>query len=508
MARNRDPRISGSGISGSGRSGNSGSGNQRPGDRELRTANPSQNQASDRVATDLDRSWTEQPPAETAESGPAQALELLEIGPDDGSTDLLEFESPSKLQAVIKVVGVGGGGGNALNTMISGGLAGVEFIAANTDNQALQHSLAPLRLQLGSEVTRGLGCGANPEKGREAALEARDRIRELLIGSDMVFVTAGLGGGTGTGAAPIIAEVAREVGALTVAVVTKPFTFEGKPRSKHAERGLDELHRVVDTLITIPNQRLLTVAGKSARMQDAFRLADDVLLGAVRGISDLITGHGLINLDFNDVRTIMNEMGMALMGTGIGRGESRAADAARAAISNPLLEDLSMQGARGVLINFTGGPDMTLFEVEEAAKVIQDASHEDANIIFGAVIDETLDQAGEMRVTVIATGLDDGRIGRGRDEHDFTPNVRPLRRDSEGSRAPAPVASAEAAPAPDAVEAVGDWGTGLPPAGPDDSFASPFDEEYDVPAFLRKKPAQGNDKTDREVPAFLRRSAD
>lgn len=505
MARNRDPRISGSGNSGSG---NSGSGNQRPGDREFRTANPSQNQASDRVATDLDRSWTEQPPAEAAESGPAQALELLEIGPDDGSTDLLEFESPSKLQAVIKVVGVGGGGGNALNTMISGGLAGVEFIAANTDNQALQHSLAPLRLQLGSEVTRGLGCGANPEKGREAALEARDRIRELLIGSDMVFVTAGLGGGTGTGAAPIIAEVAREVGALTVAVVTKPFTFEGKPRSKHAERGLDELHRVVDTLITIPNQRLLTVAGKSARMQDAFRLADDVLLGAVRGISDLITGHGLINLDFNDVRTIMNEMGMALMGTGIGRGESRAADAARAAISNPLLEDLSMQGARGVLINFTGGPDMTLFEVEEAAKVIQDASHEDANIIFGAVIDETLDQAGEMRVTVIATGLDDGRIGRGRDEHDFTPNVRPLRRDSEGSRAPAPVASAEAAPASDAVEPVGDWGTGLPPAGPVDSFASPFDEEYDVPAFLRKKGGQGDDKTDREVPAFLRRSAD
>lgn len=496
--RNRDPRSSEFGKTELGRS-------------ELGKTDGGKPEGSspDRVVVETDRSWTRQPSAEAGESGPGPSLELLEIGPDDGSTDLLEFETPSKLQAVIKVVGVGGGGGNALNTMIAGGLSGVEFIAANTDNQALQHSLAPLRLQLGSEVTRGLGCGANPEKGREAALEARDRIRELLIGSDMVFVTAGLGGGTGTGAAPIIAEVAREVGALTVAVVTKPFTFEGKPRSKHAERGMDELHRVVDTLITIPNQRLLTVAGKSARMQDAFRLADDVLLGAVRGISDLITGHGLINLDFNDVRTIMNEMGMALMGTGVGRGESRAADAARAAISNPLLEDLSMQGARGVLINFTGGPDMTLFEVEEAAKLIQDASHEDANIIFGAVIDEALDQAGEMRVTVIATGLDDGRIGRGRDrdEQEFVPNVRPLRRESEGARAAAPLASA-AAPVSEDVEPVGDWSAELPPTVPDDSFASPFDEEYDVPAFLRKKASHGDEKTDREVPAFLRRSAD
>jgi cell division protein FtsZ len=440
-------------------------------------------------------------------------MELLEIGPDDGSDDLLEFESPSKLQAVIKVVGVGGGGGNALNTMIAGGLSGVEFIAANTDNQALQHSLAPIRLQLGSEVTRGLGCGANPEKGREAALEARDRIRELLIGADMVFVTAGLGGGTGTGAAPIIAEVGREVGALTVAVVTKPFTFEGKPRSKHAERGLDELHRVVDTLITIPNQRLLAVAGKNARMKDAFRLADDVLLGAVRGISDLITGHGLINLDFNDVRTIMNEMGMALMGTGVGRGESRAAEAARAAISNPLLEDLSMQGARGVLINFTGGPDMTLFEVEEAAKLIQDASHEEANIIFGAVIDERMEQAGEMRVTVIATGLDDGRIGRGRDreERDFLPSLRPIRRDADVARPAAPVAAAvEPLAQEDVAVEVEDWSGELPaPAAPrDDAFASPFDDEYDTPAFIRKKAGRSEPAPDREMPAFLRRSAD
>jgi cell division protein FtsZ len=461
--------------------------------------------------------------AEAAESGPGvgpgsgSSLELLEIG--DGSDDLLEFESPSKLQAVIKVVGVGGGGGNALNTMIAGGLSGVEFVAANTDNQALQHSLAPIRLQLGSEVTRGLGCGANPEKGREAALEARDRIRELLIGADMVFVTAGLGGGTGTGAAPIIAEVAREVGALTVAVVTKPFTFEGKPRSKHAERGLDELHRVVDTLITIPNQRLLAVAGKNARMKDAFRLADDVLLGAVRGISDLITGHGLINLDFNDVRTIMNEMGMALMGTGLGRGENRATDAARSAISNPLLEDLSMQGARGVLINFTGGPDMTLFEVEEAAKLIQDASHEEANIIFGAVIDERMEQNAEMRVTVIATGLDDGRIGRGRDreERDFAPTLRPIRRDAEpGRAAAAPIASAagrpledRSEPESDAAMEVDDWNGELPPApARDEGFASPFDDEYDTPAFIRKKAGRAEPAADRETPAFLRRSAD
>jgi cell division protein FtsZ len=424
-----------------------------------------------------------------------EGVDLLEIGPED----LLEFENPAKLAAVIKVVGVGGGGGNALNTMIAAGLGGVEFVAANTDSQALQHSLAPLRLQLGAEVTRGLGCGANPDKGREAALEVRDRLRELLLGADMVFVTAGLGGGTGTGAAPVIAEVAREIGALTVAVVTKPFLFEGRVRQRHAERGLDELHGVVDTLITIPNQRLLAVAGKSAKLKDSFRLADEVLLGAVRGISDLITGHGLINLDFNDVRAIMNEMGMALMGTGVGRGETRAVDAARSAISNPLLEDLSMEGARGVLINFTGGSDMTLHEVEEAAKLIQEASHEDANIIFGAVIDEAL-ETGDMRVTVIATGLDDGRVGRSREREERTelPNVRPLRRDPEPAR---PAATATAAPEAAAAEADGEEpATGEP-------FESPFADEYDVPAFLRRK-ARGEEAGDREIPAFLRRSAD
>ena len=434
-------------------------------------------------------------------------IDLLEIGPEDGSEDLLDFENGAKLQAVIKVVGVGGGGGNALNTMIASGLAGVEFVAANTDAQDLLNSLAPVRVQLGSEVTRGLGCGANPDKGRDAALEARDRLRELLIGADMVFVTAGLGGGTGTGAAPIVAEVAREVGALTVAVVTKPFLFEGRVRQRHAERGLDELHRVVDTLITIPNQRLLAVAGKNTKMKDAFRLADDVLLGAVRGISDLITGHGLINLDFNDVRAIMNEMGMALMGSGVSKGETRATDAARSAISNPLLEDLSMEGARGVLINFTGGPDMTLHEVEEAAKLIQESSHEDANIIFGAVIDEAME--GEVRVTVIATGLDDGRIGRGRDRTERTADrssdfgkVTPLRREPVEIREPSPAAEHESE-----VQARGPQKE--PVQTKLDGFDSPFEDEYDEPAFIRKgNKGLSRDEGDRELPAFLRRSAD
>lgn len=450
-------------------------------------------------------------PRDVDTSARSQYLEtdLLEIGPSDGSEDLLDFENGTKLQAVIKVIGVGGGGGNALNTMIASGLSGVEFIAANTDAQALQHSLASVRVQLGDDVTRGLGCGANPDKGRDSALEARDKLRELLIGADMVFVTAGLGGGTGTGAAPIVAEVAREVGALTVAVVTKPFLFEGRVRQRHAERGLDELHRVVDTLITIPNQRLLAVAGKNTKMKDAFRLADDVLQGAVRGISDLITGHGLINLDFNDVRAIMNEMGMALMGTGVAKGETRAVEAARSAISNPLLEDLSMEGARGVLINFTGGSDMTLHEVEEAAKLIQESSHEDANIIFGAVIDDALE--GEVRVTVIATGLDDGRMGRGRDlpgtrssdrVTEFG-NVRPLvRNQTVEAREPVPAAEAEpeivAAPAP--VR-----GRSEPVQEELDGFDSPFEDEYDEPAFLRRKK---RDEADREQPAFLRRSAD
>ena len=446
-------------------------------------------------------------------AGERSSVDLLELEAGDGP-DLLEFEGASRLQASIKVIGVGGGGGNAINTMIDGGLSGVEFVAANTDAQALQHNKAPIKLQLGAEATRGLGCGANPDKGRAAALEARDRLRDLLIGTDMVFVTAGMGGGTGTGAAPIVAEVAREVGALTVAVVTKPFHFEGRVRTKHAERGLDELHRVVDTLITIPNHRLLALAGKTTAMKDAFKLADDVLLNAVKGISDLITVHGLINLDFADVRTIMSEMGMALMGTGMAVGEGRAVEAARFAISSPLLEDLSIDGARGVLINITGGTDMTLFEVNEAATLVQEAAHEDANIIFGAVVDERI-PAGELRVTVIATGLDDGRMRRDRDRdheargEDFG-NVRPLRREPVSAGEPAPAAErrVEAASPVAAVpqsarapEAEKEW-----PKTPED-WLSPFEDELDVPTFLRRRGTE-EDEEERETPAFLRRSAD
>jgi cell division protein FtsZ len=392
-------------------------------------------------------------------SGITDSVDLLEVGPDDDE-DLLEFEECGGLRAKIKVIGVGGAGGNALDTMIRAKLGGVEFVAANTDAQALEHKLSPIKLQLGVEACRGLGCGANPERGRAAAMEDRDRIRDLLIDSDMVFVAAGLGGGTGTGAAPIIAEIGREVGALTVAVVTKPFPFEGRSRAKYAEKGLDELQRVVDTLITIPNQRLLALAGKDTPIRESFVLADEVLLNAVRGISDLITVHGIVNLDFQDVRTIMNEMGMALMGTGVGVGDERAKDAAYAAISSPLLEDISIDGARGVLINITGGPDMTLYEVNAASSLVQEAAHEDANIIFGAVIDEETPQ-GEIRVTVIATGLDDGRGRRNRDEEPVQ-GLAHLR--SAESQAPAAV---EVSPPPLAREKVptqAELATSLPTA--------------------------------------------
>ncbi|MEE2678900.1 MAG: cell division protein FtsZ [Myxococcota bacterium] len=419
---------------------------------------------------------------------------------------MLEFEDASNQRASIKVVGVGGGGGNAINNMIESGLKGVEFIAANTDAQALQYNLAPSKLQLGSEITRGLGCGADPEKGRGSALEVRERIREQLEGTDMVFVTAGLGGGTGTGAAPVVAEVAREIGALTVGVVTKPFLFEGRVRQKHAEKGLDALHRVVDTVITIPNQRLLALAGKNTAMQDAFQLADEVLFNAVRGISDLITIHGLINLDFADVRTIMNEMGVALMGTGSAQGEERAMEAARSAISSPLLEDLSIDGAHGVLINITGGSDLTLFEVNEASTLIQEAAHEEANIIFGAVIDETIDD-GSMRVTVIATGLDDDRMPRGHSpESDAAHhgNVTPLHREAGASRSGAPAAEQQAELGGAAVDANLETETIDRPS----DFLSPFEEdELDVPTFLRR--GEGDEEEENEdEPTFLRRQMD
>ncbi len=317
---------------------------------------------------------------------------------------LLEFDDEPSNRAKIKVIGVGGGGGNAINTMIASRLEGVDFIAANTDIQALESNLAPTKIPLGSGLTKGLGAGANPEIGRNAALEDIARITECLQNADMVFVTAGMGGGTGTGAAPIIAQVARECSALTVGVVTKPFGFEGRKRRKQAEEGILALQASVDTLITIPNDRLLSVAGQKTTMLDAFRKADDVLLNAVQGISDLITIPGLINVDFADVRTIMKNMGRALMGTGRATGERRAIEAAQQAISSPLLEDVSITGATGILINITGGPDLTLFEVNEASTLIQEAAHEDANIIFGSVIDANL--VDEVRITVIATGFD------------------------------------------------------------------------------------------------------
>ncbi len=456
------------------------------------------------------------------------SVDLLELGPEDGH-ELLEFEGSSHQKATIKVIGVGGGGGNALNTMIQSGLSGVEFVAANTDAQALAHNQAVTKIQLGAEITRGLGCGANPDRGRASALEARDRLRDLLEGSDMVFVTAGMGGGTGTGAAPIVAEVAREVGALTVGVVTKPFPFEGRVRMKHAGHGIDELHSVVDTLITIPNQRLLALAGKGTAVRDAFSIADQVLLNAVRGISDLITIHGLINLDFADVRTVMNEAGVALMGTGTGIGDTRAIDAAAAAISSPLLEDLSIEGARGVLINITGGSEMTLFEVNEASSLVHEAAHEDANIIVGAVIDESLGN-DELRVTVIATGLDSQEVRRTPpsppsppqprrrvpDVADYTeeierertmvdaPNVTPIREPASVSAS----ASAEgdsAAPAEPQQAAAAGGQSAEDIATPGVGFESPFEDELDTPAFLRKRSGGGDD--DRDVPAFMRRGS-
>ena len=318
------------------------------------------------------------------------------------------MESSGSYLAVIKVVGVGGGGTNAVSRMVDAGLRGVEFIAANTDAQALAMCDADIKLNIGHESTKGLGAGANPDVGLAAASESRDDIKEALKGADMVFVTAGEGGGTGTGAAPVIAEIAKnEIGALTVGVVTRPFDFEGSQRGRQATEGIERLREVVDTLIVIPNEKLLAVVERRTSMLDAFREADNVLRQGVQGITDLITIPGLINLDFADVRTIMADAGSALMGIGTGSGESRCADAARAAISSPLLEE-SVDGATGILLNITGGKDLGLFEVNDAAEIIQNAADSDANIIFGAVIDESM--ADDVRVTVIGTGFDH-RVG-------------------------------------------------------------------------------------------------
>lgn len=316
---------------------------------------------------------------------------------------MLELDMDLDQFAAIKVIGVGGGGNNAVNRMIAAGLHGVEFITVNTDAQALMHSQAAYRIQIGEKLTKGLGAGANPEIGEKAAQESREEIIKALRGADMVFVTAGMGGGTGTGAAPVVAECAKEVGALTVGVVTKPFSFEGRRRQAQAESGTAKLKEKVDTLITIPNDRLLQIADKRTSMIDAFRIADDVLRQGVQGISDLIAVPGLINLDFADVKTIMTDTGSALMGIGYGSGDNRAVAAAEAAIKSPLLET-SIEGARGVLLNITGGPSLGLLEVNEAAAIISDAVDPEANIIFGAVIDENFQD--EVRVTVIATGFD------------------------------------------------------------------------------------------------------
>jgi cell division protein FtsZ len=315
----------------------------------------------------------------------------------------LRLAEDGRAGAKIKVIGVGGGGSNAVNRMVQTGLDGVEFIVANTDVQALRSSPAPIKLQIGDKLTKGLGAGADPNVGRQAALEDTDSIIQVLDGADMIFVTTGLGGGTGTGAAPVIASLATELGALTIAVVTKPFKFEGRKRLLQAERGLEALRDCVDTIITIPNERLLSIIDRTTPLTEAFATADDVLRQAIQGISDLILVPGLINLDFADVKTIMSGMGLAMMGTGVADGQERAMEAARRAISSPLLEGASVNGSKGVIINVTGGPDLSLVEVSEAASIVQQAADEEANIIFGAVVDPAL--KGKVKITVIATGF-------------------------------------------------------------------------------------------------------
>lgn len=391
----------------------------------------------------------------------------------------IEFEDNDLLEAKIKVIGVGGGGGNAVNNMIESNLMGVDFIVANTDSQALARSLAETRIQIGEAVTRGLGAGAKPEIGAEAALESKERIAESLSGADMVFITAGMGGGTGTGAAPVVAQVAKEMGILTVAVVTKPFNFEGRKRTKFAELGIEELRASVDTVITIPNQKLLAVVGKNTTMLDAFRQADDVLLQAVRGITDLITVPGLINVDFADVRTVMDEMGQAMMGASEAAGDARAMDAATAAISSPLLDDVSIHGAKGVLINITGGFNLTLQEVDEAATVVRDMAHDDANIVFGAVLDESMDD--RVRVTVVATGIGLAEV------ENFPPKRETSSTPLVGQRkaAAAPRAAEPAAQAHEADESAQRPARNLKDLNRNLEEIS--EDAFDVPTFLRRQ---------------------
>src|SRR5215469_2647843 len=447
-----------------------------------------------------------------------------ERGGGEAMIELIENVDPG---ARIKVIGAGGCGGNAVNHMIASGLQNVDFIAVNTDSQALVNNNAPHRLQIGQMLTRGRGTGGNPEIGRKAALEDEDRLREALSEAEMVFVTAGMGGGTGTGSAPVIARIARESGALTVGVVTKPFQFEGRKRMGQADEGVRELKNAVDTLITIPNQRLLSIASRTTSLKEAFQRADDVLLQAVRGISELVTVHGLINLDFADVRSIMAEMGMAMMGAARASGESRAVEAAQRAISSPLLEDVSIKGARGLLINVTGGPDMSLYEVNEAASLIQEEAHEDANIIFGAVIDEKI--SDEIHVTVIATGFGelDKTLGR------YSPSGAPITTaisaaatrpvNASESIVPAARPVAEVPPPVAATPAPSAQVKPFPSSRPVRRMGLIVDDStLDIPAFRRRGEAgaetadgeklepnslvEGDDKLD--IPTFLRKHLD
>ena len=347
---------------------------------------------------------------------------------------MFELVDGYNTNAVIKVIGVGGGGGNAVSYMMECGIDGVEFICANTDSQALKSSRVRTAIQIGCNITKGLGAGANPDLGRQAAMEDRDRIQEAIEGSDMLFITAGMGGGTGTGAAPIVAQVAKELGILTVAVVTKPFGMEGRKRLEIAESGINELSKYVDSLITIPNQKLLTVLGKQTTLLDAFRSANMVLQGAVQGIAELITRPGLINVDFADVRTVMSEMGMAMMGTGVATGEDRAREAAEAAISSPLLEDINLEGAKGILVNVTAGMDLSIGEFDEVGNVVKERASDDATVVLGTVIDPEMN--GEIRVTVVATGLGSAMTGRQRQPELIAVTTR---RSSRVSRGAAPV---------------------------------------------------------------------
>lgn len=394
-------------------------------------------------------------------------------------------EKHSSTGAKIKVIGVGGGGSNAVSTMISLGLTGVDFVAANTDNQALASSPATTHIQLGGELTKGLGAGANPDIGKKAALEDSAKISEILYGADMVFITAGMGGGTGTGGAPVIANIAKEAGALTVGVVTKPFNFEGKKRRKNADRGIMELKEAVDTLICIPNQRLLYVANETTTMLDCFKKADEVLYQAVKGISDLINIRGLINLDFADVRTVMSSKGLALMGTGVASGENRAIEAARKAISSPLLEDVAINGATGIIINITGGPDLTLFEVNEASSLITEEAHEEAEIIFGSVIDENLKD--EVRVTVIATGFNPPAV-----LEESKPTTLGQERITIQTQKPAPAAAAPDAAMAQNVTSPVQRDLNEPDLKSARQLARDIGkrffetEEYDIPTFLRR----------------------